>query len=108
MNERNPYEAPRTPIADIGADPELAGLGERLGAALIDVVLMLKIKIVDLQGRKPSFGRLAGLRYLPMQLVNMIPFVGGLIALVNVLMIFRSDRRCGHDLIAGTRVVNAR
>ncbi|MCC7250217.1 MAG: RDD family protein [Lysobacter sp.] len=170
MNERNPYEAPQTPIVGTDSDSELAGLGERLGAALIDVVLMmlivlpvmfvggyfdmvmeaamrgqqvslleqvkwgvigtvifylvqgyplsasgqtwgkriLKIKIVDLQGRKPSFARLAGLRYLPMQLANLIPFVGGLIALVNVLMIFRSDRRCGHDLIAGTRVVNAR
>ena len=36
---------------------------------------ILKIKIVDLQGRKPSFARLAGLRYLPMQF-EATPFGG--------------------------------
>nr|MBP6750134.1 RDD family protein [Xanthomonadaceae bacterium] len=43
MNERNPYEAPQTPIVGIDSDSELAGLGERLGAALIDVVVMMLI-----------------------------------------------------------------
>jgi uncharacterized RDD family membrane protein YckC len=170
MNDHNPYRAPTTQISDLAADTELASLGQRLGAALIDVVIVLfvampvmylggyfntvmdaamsgnqaplsaqllwgaigiaifyfiqgyplmangqtwgkrvlKIKIVDLQGEKPSFWRLAGRRYLPIQLSNMIPVLGAIIAIVNVLLIFRSDRRCGHDLIAGTRVVSAR
>lgn len=170
MNEHNPYEPPRAVVADAANGPELAGLGERLGAAVLDSVIMLamvlpvmflvgyfqaamdavsrgeqlplllqfkwgaigivlfylvqsfplrasgqtwgkrvlKIKIVDLDGNQPSFGRLAGLRYLPVQVANMIPFVGGLIVTVDMLMIFRRDRRCAHDLIAGTRVVKAR
>ncbi len=67
----------------------------------------LGIKIVDLAGGKPSIGRLLGQRYLPWHAVTNIPFIGPLIGLANVLMIFRGDRRCGHDLIAGTKVVKA-
>jgi hypothetical protein len=29
------------------------------------------------------------------------------LSIVNVLFIFRSDRRCIHDLVADTRVVEA-
>ena len=68
---------------------------------------VLGIKIVDLAGAKPPIGRLLGARYLPMQLVGTVPFVGPVLAIVNVLLIFRGDRRCGHDLIAGTQVVKA-
>jgi uncharacterized RDD family membrane protein YckC len=67
----------------------------------------LKIKIVDLQGAKPPLGRLLGLRYLPVQVASSIPLLGPVLGLVDVLLIFRNDRRCGHDLIAGTRVVHA-
>jgi len=67
----------------------------------------VKTKIVDLNGQIPDFGRLVALRYLVMALVGQIPFLGGLIGLVNALFIFRSDRRCLHDHIAGTRVVEA-
>jgi uncharacterized RDD family membrane protein YckC len=34
-------------------------------------------------------------------LIGIIPFYG----LVDVLFIFREDKRCIHDLIAGTHVV---
>lgn len=68
---------------------------------------MLKMKIVDLEGRQPSFATLIGKRYLPVQAVTAIPFVGGLFGLVNVLFIFGEERRCLHDLVAGTRVVVA-
>ena len=66
---------------------------------------LLGIKIVDMAGNKPPIGRILGMRYFPVQLVGNIPFIGPLLAIVNVLLIFRADRRCGHDLIAGTRVV---
>lgn len=65
------------------------------------------IKIVDLAGNKPPLGKLIGLRYLPIGVASNIPFIGPIISIVNVLLIFRADRRCGHDLIAGTRVVKA-
>ena len=67
----------------------------------------LGIKIVDLAGAKPSIESLLGKRYLPWHAGVNIPFIGPLMGLANVLMIFRGDRRCGHDLIAGTRVVKA-
>ena len=69
---------------------------------------LCKIKIVGLDGSKPSLGRLLLRRYLPVSVISAIPFVGMLGGLIDTLMIFRGDRRCGHDLIAGTRVVEAR
>jgi len=169
MDEQNPYRGPDAAVAEFSSADELAGRGTRLGAAIIDAIIMmvvvmplmyvggywttamaaaaageqvglgttlmwaviglvvfaivqafplnasgqtwgkkaLKIKIVDLQGGKPPLGRLLGLRYFPIQLVSNVPFIGPVLALVDVLMIFRNDRRCGHDLIAGTRVVHA-
>jgi len=67
----------------------------------------LGMKIVDLAGNKPEFGKLIALRYLTTQVIGMIPVVGFLYWLVNVLFIFGDDRRCIHDKIAGTRVVMA-
>ncbi|WP_298578089.1 RDD family protein [uncultured Luteimonas sp.] len=163
MNEQNPYGSPEAVVADLG-ETNLAGLGQRLGAAIIDTIILLAImlplmfvggywqvamaaegqvpflttlmwavvglavfvavqfyplnangqtwgkrvlgiRIVDMDGAKPPVGRLIALRYLPVQVVSNVPLVGTVLALVNVLLIFRSDRRCGHDLIAGTQVV---
>lgn len=69
---------------------------------------VLGIKIVGLDGRKPDVLRLLLLRYLPIRVMGLLPVLGMILPLVDILMIFRSDRRCGHDLIAGTRVVKAR
>jgi uncharacterized RDD family membrane protein YckC len=66
---------------------------------------LLGIRIVDLAGRKPDLWRLLVLRYLPTDAIGSIPFVGWPITLIDALMIFRKDRRCLHDFIAGTRVV---
>jgi len=69
---------------------------------------MLGIRIVDLEGRKPGLGRLIGLRYAPLHFVAQIPIFGQLVGLINPLVIFRSDRRCLHDHVAGTRVVKVK
>lgn len=45
-------------------------------------------------------------RYVPVWGVTAIPVVGGFIALVNALLIFGNAKQCGHDIIAGTKVVN--
>lgn len=66
---------------------------------------VLKIKIVDLAGNKPPLLTLLSRRILPTHVAGAIPFIGGLLTLVDVLLIFRNDRRCAHDLIAGTKVV---
>lgn len=170
MNEPNPYRAPESTIVETRAITDLADRGVRLGAAIIDALILLVvllpamffggyfsavmaaaqagdtpsfgliamwgviglvlfvvvqgyplsatgqtwgkkflgIKIVDMDGNKPPFGKLLALRYLPVQAVSLVPIVGNILPLINVLLILRSDYRCGHDLIAGTRVVKAR
>ena len=67
--------------------------------------LIVKTKIVDLNGNLPGFGKLFLLRYIVFGLLAQIPIVGELLSLVNALFIFREDHRCLHDHLAGTRVV---
>ena len=63
------------------------------------------IRIEGIDGTRPSLMHLLLRRYLPVQAVGALPAVGPLLGFANVLFIFRGDRRCVHDLIAGTRVV---
>lgn len=169
MDNQNPYRAPEAPITNPVLDTDLAGLGERLAAALIDAFIMLcimlpamffggyfkavidaalsgakppfgliamwggigfvifvlvqgfplsttaqtwgkrilRIKIVDLDGGKPPFSRLLAMRYLPVNVATLVPVLGSILTVVDVLFVFRQDRRCVHDLIAGTKVVKA-
>jgi uncharacterized RDD family membrane protein YckC len=67
--------------------------------------LLLGIQIVDRHGEVPAFFALLATRYLPVSLASLVPGIGSYVSLVDCLFIFRSDRRCIHDLIAGTRVV---
>ena len=68
---------------------------------------VLGIRIADLDGKLPPLAKIIGLRYLPIQVVAVVPILGSIYPLVDVLFIFREDRRCIHDLIAGTKVVKA-
>lgn len=77
----------------------LANYGQTIGKRL------LKIRIVRPGGAHAEFNRLIMLRYLPLTLVSLIPFVGQILTMVDVLFIFREDRRCLHDRIADTVVV---
>ena len=47
------------------------------------------------------------LRLVPIHLISQVPFAGGFVGLADSLFIFRQDKRCIHDLIAGTKVVEA-
>jgi len=67
----------------------------------------LNIKIVPLDGAPLSFLNGVVLRSWLMGLLENMPMVGGIIFLVNILMIFGSERRCMHDHLAGTRVIDA-
>jgi uncharacterized RDD family membrane protein YckC len=67
---------------------------------------LLSIRIVDLEGSRPSVPQLL-IRYAIYGLLGSIPVIGVIASLVNICLIFRSDKRCGHDLAAGTRVVEA-
>lgn len=68
---------------------------------------LMKIRVVTMDGGLPDFGDQAFKRYGFMHLVSAVPLVGSILSLVNILFIFRADRRCIHDLLANTRVVKA-
>lgn len=64
-----------------------------------------KTRIVTMKGEKPSMVDLVLKRDAFYTGIGMIPMVGEYLALADVLLIFRKDRRCIHDWVAGTRVV---
>jgi uncharacterized RDD family membrane protein YckC len=162
MDNNNPYQAPAATIAEGTYEGELASRWARLGAAIIDTIILvaillpimfangymevasqgavpfgttvmyavlgfvifvlvqgyplatsaqtwgkklLGIRIEGMDGTRPSLMVLLLRRYLPVQVVGTVPLVGPVFGLVNVLFIFGGNRRCVHDLIAGTRVV---
>lgn len=75
--------------------------------------LMTGIRIARPSGERAGFFRIVGLRILPLWIAFTIlfavdPVLGALLLLGDTLCIFRADRRCLHDLIAGTVVVSRR
>ncbi len=67
----------------------------------------LGIKVVRTDGSHCALGRYIFLRILVTSLIGAIPFIGGIINLVGILLIFRASRKCLHDEIADTIVVKA-
>ena len=53
------------------------------------------------------FWQILVVRQLPISVVSQIPVIGPILSFVEVLFVFRQDKRCVHDLIAGTKVVKA-
>jgi uncharacterized RDD family membrane protein YckC len=79
----------------------LARSAQTVGKKLVGTqIVMVK------DGRPAPLSRLVLWRFLPTMLVPQIPMVGAVLSCVDVLLIFRKDRRCLHDHIAGTRVVS--
>lgn len=88
-------------------------------------VVLLVINLVWLIRRGQSIGkRIAGIRIVGVEsdenpggvktvllrgivngIIGAVPGIGGVYSLVDILFIFTKDRRCLHDLLAGTRVV---
>jgi len=73
--------------------------GQTFGKWIFDIA------IVKNDGAKISGTLIIIKRYLPIWLLSYIPIIGQLIGVINILFIFRKDRRCIHDIIAGTKVV---
>ena len=65
----------------------------------------LGVRIATLDGDVPPLGKLLLLRYVAIGVISYAPVVGPFIAVINILFIFRKDKRCIHDIIAGTRVL---
>jgi len=67
---------------------------------------LLGIRIADFQTEGvPAFWRLVARIAVP-SFAARAGLIGSLFDLVDILLIFGKDRRCIHDLIAGTRVVD--
>lgn len=66
---------------------------------------LLNIRIVTDQGKHADFGVLVA-RYAFYLGVPLIPVIGGIINLVNILFIFNSTKQCLHDQVAGTYVID--
>ena len=79
----------------------LANRGQTVGK------MMLNLRIVRSNGERASLARLLGLRYAVGTAISVLPLIGWLYALVDVLLIFRESRQCLHDNIADTIVVVA-
>lgn len=80
----------------------LTTCGQTIGKKLMD------IRIVSFDDESnPGFVKAFLLRVFVNGLIGAVPFVGFVYSLVDICFIFRADRRCVHDLIAGTKVVKA-
>ncbi len=66
------------------------------------------IRIEKLDGTPLTFGSGVVVRNWAPKLLGAVPLLGILFQLVDCLFIFRADRRCLHDHMAGTRVVRVR
>ncbi|MES2674498.1 MAG: RDD family protein [Pseudomonadota bacterium] len=77
----------------------LVKTGQTMGKRIIG------IKIVDLNGRVPTLKQHLLKRYAVYFLPGQIPVVGYIFPIVNLLSIFGEERRCIHDYVAGTKVV---
>jgi len=66
----------------------------------------LGIAIVRTDGSRCGLLRYIFARVVPVSLLGMIPFVGGFVSLLDALLIFNQERRCLHDMIADTIVID--
>ncbi len=91
-----------------------------LGFTIVQLVLLsttgqtvgkriCKVRIVRFEdGTNPGFVKAVLLRaLLPGLISGGIPIAGLIFSIVNIGFIFREDKRCIHDLMAGTHVVEA-
>lgn len=74
--------------------------GQTIGKRLLGIYIADAVSC-----EKSDFNNIVLMRVLPISVVSAIPYLGSLIVFVDTIMIFRSDRRCGHDLIAKTVVL---
>ncbi|HEY5851228.1 MAG TPA: RDD family protein, partial [Lysobacter sp.] len=79
----------------------LAREGQTIGKRAIG------IRIVRTDGERVGLGRLFWLRYFVPGLIGAVPYIGWIFSLANIPWIFGEQRRCLHDHIADTMVVNA-
>lgn len=80
----------------------LANAGQTAGKRIVGT------RIVSVEdGRILPLWKVVGVRWLPWSLAAQVPVVGPFVGIANVLAIFRRDKRCLHDLVAGSHVIKA-
>lgn len=68
---------------------------------------LVNTQIVDHESGEPAgFLKAFVVRGFVNGLIGAIPFIGVFYSIVDILFIFRADRRCLHDLLASTSVVD--
>ena len=73
--------------------------GQTIGKMICGTVVVTK------DFRRVSGNRYVFLRILPVWIIGEVPFVGVLFSILDLLAIFRPEKNCIHDDIAGTRVI---
>jgi len=77
----------------------LANYGQTVGKRVVNT------QIVSDDNQLIPFVPLILKRYIPFWVLGSLPMVGFLFVLVNILAIFRGNRKCLHDEIAGSKVI---
>lgn len=68
----------------------------------------MEIRIVTIEEEAlPIFAKICFLRAVVPAMLNAVPLLGIFFRLTDYFFIFREDRRCIHDIIAGTKVIKA-
>ena len=67
---------------------------------------VLNIKIVDMEDNLPTQNHFIK-RYAMFFGLGQVPVAGPWLSLINILIIFGKEKRCGHDYFAETKVVTS-
>ncbi|RYY02571.1 MAG: RDD family protein [Gammaproteobacteria bacterium] len=74
--------------------------GQTIGKRIVGIA------IVTLDNQKPAFLPLIFNRYLTQWVIGLVPGFGFLLRVADILAIFWTNKRCVHDLIAKTKVID--
>lgn len=78
----------------------LSSTGQTVGKKL------MQLRVINLIDRSnPGFVKAVLIRWWLPSLIYSIPYLGWVFWLADGLFVFKNDRRCLHDLMAGTQVV---
>jgi len=78
------------------------GRGQTIGKGIME------LRIVRKNGTPAERSHIILKRILPLHLIAQLPVLGGLFAIVDALLIFRSQHNTIHDDIAETKVIDIR
>ena len=77
------------------------------GQSIGKIAMSLRI-VNSIDGTNPGFIKAFLVRFILTQIITSIPYIGVIYFFADPLFIFRSDRRCIHDLMANTIVVESK